>query len=87
MPQIRSPLGLTLVLIGVILIIPGAVSVWLGTNGIVINRTDLHFGPTTTAEIANGWIMISVATALFVAFAVLFFTKRSLLSKNAPHFT
>jgi hypothetical protein len=86
MPKIRSPLGLALILIGVLLIIPGAISVWLGTNGIVINRSDLHFGPTANAEITNGWIMISVAIALFVAFAVLFFTKRSLLNKEVPHF-
>ena len=79
------PVGLALILVGVILIIPGAISVWLGTNGKVINNSTTHFGPTTTAEITNGWIMISVAVALFVAFAVLFFTKRSLLSKNAPH--
>ncbi len=86
MPQIRSPLGLALILIGILLIIPGAISVWLGTNGIVINRTDLHFGPTTTAEITYGWVTISIAVVLFVVFAVLFFTKRSLLSKEVPHF-
>jgi hypothetical protein len=85
MPKVLMPIGLALVLVGVILIIPGAISVWLGTNGIVINNTVTHFGPTTDAEITNGWIMISVAVALFVAFAVLFFMKRSLLSKNAPH--
>jgi hypothetical protein len=86
MPQIRSPLGIALIFVGTLLIIPGTVSVWLGTNGIVINRADLHFGPTAAAEVTYGWIMISIAIALFLVCTVLFFAKKFLLNKEVPHF-
>ncbi len=82
----RGSLGIGLILVGVLLILGGIPSVWLGTQGIVINNSVLHFGATATAEINNGLIMISIGAVLIAIFAILFFVKREALSTELPHF-
>ncbi|MCW4000893.1 MAG: hypothetical protein NWE93_11700 [Candidatus Bathyarchaeota archaeon] len=80
-------LGILLVLLAVILIPTGAASIWLGTNGIVINDPNgVHFGPTTTAEINNGWIIASIGLASLVIFLLLYLFGGNILSTELPHF-
>jgi hypothetical protein len=81
-----APLGIGLLLIGIVLIVAGIPGLWLGLNGVVINNAVIHFGPTTDAEITFGWIMISIGAILLVVLAMLFFAKRDLLSAELPHF-
>jgi hypothetical protein len=80
-------LGILLVLLAVLLIPAGAAGIWLGTNGIVINDPNgLHFGPTTTAEINNGLIILSIGLAALVIFLLLYFFGGDILSTELPHF-
>jgi hypothetical protein len=67
--------------------VTGAYSIWLGENGIVINNPTVHFGATTTAEINNGIIFLSVGIVAFAIFAILFFVKRELLVPPKPDHT
>ncbi len=80
-------MGIFLILLAIILIPAGAISIWLGTNGIVVNNPNgFHFGPTTTAEINIGWIVISASLAFVVIFLVLFFFKPDALKTELPHY-
>jgi uncharacterized membrane protein YgaE (UPF0421/DUF939 family) len=86
MPHKSGALGIFLILLAIIFFPLGAVSLWLGANGIVINNPTVHFGPTTTAEVNTGWIMISVSLAFVVIFLVLFFFKPDTLKTELPHY-
>ena len=87
MPHKSGSLGILLVLLAVILIPTGAASIWLGTNGIVINNPNgLHFGPTTTAEINTGWIVSSIGLVCLAIFLVLYFFGSDILATELPHF-
>jgi hypothetical protein len=87
MPHKSGSLGILLILLAIILIPAGAISIWLGTNGVVVNNPNgFHFGPTTTAEINTGWIVISVSLAFVVIFLVLFFFKPDALKTELPHY-
>ena len=81
-----GPLGIFLIIIAVILMIPGVISIWLGTNGIVINNAVIHFGATTSDEITYGTIFVSIAIACVVIFLLLFFFKRDTLKTEFPHY-
>ena len=65
-----SSIVLSLLIVGLILSVTGAYSIWLGENGTVINNSTVHFGATTTAEINNGIIFLSVGIAAFAIFVV-----------------
>jgi hypothetical protein len=87
MPHKSGSLGILLVLLAVIIISCGAVSIWLGKNGIVINDPNgFHFGPTTAAEINNGWIFTSIGLAFVVIFLALFFFGGDVLKTGLLHF-
>jgi hypothetical protein len=80
-------LGILLIVLAVILIPTGAVSIWLGTKGIVINDPNgFHFGATATAEINNGWIVASIGLVLVLIFLALFFFGGDALKTELPHF-
>ncbi len=82
----EGSLGILLILLAVILIPIGALSVWLGQSGIVINNVALHFGATSTDEINNGLILLSIGVAVLVIFVVLFFAKSDVLKVKLPHY-
>jgi hypothetical protein len=80
-------LGILLVVLAATFIPIGAVSIWLGTNGIVINNPNgLHFGPTTAAEISTGWTIASIGLACLVIFLVLFLFGGDALKTELPHY-
>ena len=81
-----GPLGILLIITAVILMIPGVISIWLGTNGTVINNAVIHFGATTSLEITYGTIFVSIAVACVVIFLFLFFFKRDALKTEIPHY-
>ncbi len=78
--------GILLILLGVFLIPSGALSIWLGQSGVVINNAALHFGATTTDEINNGLIFLSIGVASLAIFVVLFFLKNDVLKVKLPHY-
>lgn len=81
-----APLGIGLLLIGIVLIGGGIPGLWLGLNGIVINNAVIHFGATADAEVTYGAIMTIIGVILLVVLTVLFFAKRDALSAELPHF-
>ncbi len=81
-----GPLGILLIITAVILMIPGVIGIWLGTNGTVINNAVIHFGATTSAEITYGTIFVSIAIACAVIFLLLFLFKRDALKTELPHY-
>lgn len=72
--------GVILLIVALLLMIAGAVGIWLGANGIVINGIYLHFGATTLIEIESGIVFFSVGTAVMASFLLLYHYARPLLS-------
>ena len=72
-----GPLGILLIITAVVLLIPGVISIWLVTNGTVINNSVIHFGATTSDEITYGTIFVSIAIACVVIFLLLFSSKKT----------
>jgi hypothetical protein len=67
---------------GLTLLILGSWRLSDGLNGIVIDHTNVfvHFSETTAAqEVTDGIIYLVFGAACFIAFTVLFFTKRKFL--------
>jgi hypothetical protein len=84
-------LAVLLVIGGMGLLILGSWRLSDGLNGVVIDHTNpyIHFSETTAQqEVTDGIIYLAVGIACFLAFAILFLTKRKFLfperQNNAP---
>lgn len=82
-PSSWGPVAAVLLILGgMILLIIGSWRLSDGLNGIVIDHSSpfVHFSETTAAqEIIDGIIELFFGALCFIAFAVLFFTKRKFL--------
>jgi hypothetical protein len=81
-----TPWGLVLVALlvigGIAFLTIGSWRLSDGLNGVVIDHTNpyVHFSETTaTQEVTDGIIYLVLGTMCFIAFAVLFFTRRKFL--------
>ena len=81
-----TPWGLVVVALlvigGMAFLIIGSWRLSDGLNGVVIDHTNpyVHFSETTASqEITDGIIYLALGAACFIAFTILFFTKRKFL--------
>ena len=77
--MVFKSLGLTLLIVTPLFLVSGAVGIWLGASGIIINNTIIHFGATTITEIDAGIALLSIGLATLTTFIVLYFYARPLL--------
>jgi hypothetical protein len=76
---------LFLLLLVLLLIPSGAVSIWLGTNGIVINEAEgFHFGPTATAEVTYGLAALAIGIVALLLYLAQFTKRNALIDKLSP---
>jgi hypothetical protein len=77
-----------LVIAGMALLVLGSWELSDGLNGIVVDHTNpfYHFSEATASqEVTDGIIYLALGVACFVAFAVLFFSKRGTLFPQPEH--
>jgi hypothetical protein len=78
--SLRLTIAATLLTLGIIFASAGALAIWWGTNGIVINDLAFHISANTPAEMVNnGIILLVVGVVSLVFFVVLFIVKKDFL--------
>jgi hypothetical protein len=85
--SLRLTVEVTMLSLGVIFASAGALAIWWGTNGIVVNEFAFHVGASTPAEmINNGTVLLAVGAATLITFVGLFIVKKDFLKFSDAKF-